>query len=312
MTSSKERLIFLPGGREEVSSRPAQRLDQSSRTIPKSATGYTKSCFLTEKLDTLDSQSASPKWLVQDVAARLPNGAPQEGSDSPVSFFHILERLKTTPREGWRRFGKKNGESISDHMYRMAMMAMFAPEPLRGLLDIQRCTNMALIHDMAEALVGDITPVEGISKEEKNRRETTTMDFLTKNILGNVEGGRIAQNIRSLWQEYEDGVTLESKFVHDLDKIELILQMVEYERASACKCDLGEFTWVHCKIILPETKAWAKTILDEREELWGGREHVSYTAIEDPEDIMEMMLGKSYQTKANNTRQNGTKSNGSS
>lgn len=141
---------------------------------------------------------------------------------------------------------------------------------------------MALIHDMAEALVGDITPVEGIPKFEKNHRESTTMEFLTRNLLGNVGGGELATKIREIWQEYEDAETLESKFVHDIDKVELLLQMVEYERARGCKCDLGEITWVTCRIILPEIRSWADIILAEREELWGGREHVSYTAIQDP------------------------------
>lgn len=159
---------------------------------------------------------------------------------------------------------------------------MFAPKSLASSIDIQHCVKMALIHDMAEALVGDITPVEGVTKTEKNWRESTTMDYLTKNILGNVNDGYVGDDIRAIWQEYEDGETLESKFVHDIDKIELILQMVEYERTSQCKCDLGEMTWVTCKITLPEIREWAQAILQEREELWGGQEHVSYTPIGDP------------------------------
>src|ERR1700733_8975752 len=51
---------------------------------------------------------------------------------TPLALFHLLERLKTTKREGWRRFGVDRCESISDHMYRMAMLANFAPAPLRA------------------------------------------------------------------------------------------------------------------------------------------------------------------------------------
>lgn len=262
-----------------------------SHTKPKSTT----TCVEVEPQTPRNSGSIDGSrklWLVEDAATKLTGGSPIEGSNSPIPFFHILERLKTTPRAGWRRFGVTQGESISDHMYRMAMMTLFAPKSLAGKIDITRCTKMALLHDIAESIVGDITPVEGISKIEKNRRESTTMDYLTKNILGNVEDGKIAEEMREIWQEYEDAETLESKFVHDIDKIELILQMVEYERANACKIDLGEFSWVTCKILFPEMKEWTKTILEEREELWAGSEHVSYTAIEDPAVVMATMLAK--------------------
>ena len=44
-------------------------------------------------------------WTVDKVVKELPTEAPAEGSSSPLAFFHMLERLKTTKREGWRRFG---------------------------------------------------------------------------------------------------------------------------------------------------------------------------------------------------------------
>jgi putative hydrolases of HD superfamily len=206
-------------------------------------------------------------WSVQAVLAELPN-APQEGSSSPIPYFHYLERLKVEKREGWRRFGIDRGESIADHMYRMSMITMLAPPSLSSKLDMGRCIKMALVHDMAEGLVGDLTPVDGIPKPEKNRREAGTMDWIANNLLGKVHGGLPGKDLRAAWQEYEDSETLESKFVHDVDKIELILQMVEYERAYKCTIDLSEFSWVAKKLSLDEMKAWAKEILTEREALW--------------------------------------------
>ncbi|MCJ1479369.1 hypothetical protein MMC13_008054 [Lambiella insularis] len=196
---------------------------------------------------------------------------PSQEPTSPVPFFHLLERLKTTPREGWRRFNIDNGESISDHMYRMSIITMLAPTSLSSQLDVPRCTKMALIHDMAESLVGDITPVDNVSKKEKCRRETTSMHYLTTHLLGKVErGGKEAGNdMRKIWQEYEDNKTLEAKFVHDVDKLELVLQMVEYEKRYG-KLDLGEFAWVAEKIVLKEVKMWCAEILQEREQYWEG------------------------------------------
>lgn len=193
---------------------------------------------------------------------------PQTNTSSPVPFFHLLERLKTTKREGWRRFGIVHGESISDHMYRMSILTMLAPASLSSRINVPHCTRMALIHDMAEALVGDITPVDGIAKPEKNRREAETMEYICKDLLGKVGGGLTGQDIRAIWQEYEDSETLESKYVHDIDKVELLLQMMEYERSHQGNIDLGEFSWVAQKIVLPEVKSWCDDILQERAEFW--------------------------------------------
>lgn len=192
----------------------------------------------------------------------------QTDSSSPVPFFHALERLKTTKREGWRRFGIDHGESIADHMYRMSILTMLAPPQLASRLNVAHCTKMALVHDMAELLVGDITPVDGVPKDEKSRREAATMDYLCKGLLGRVHGGLPGDEIRRVWQEYEDGQTLESKFVHDIDKMELIVQMVEYERAHEGRIDLGEFSWVQTQIVLPEVQAWAADLMGERAEFW--------------------------------------------
>ena len=124
----------------------------------------------------------------------------------------------------------------------MSIITMLCPPSLSSKLDIANCTRMALIHDMAESLVGDITPVDGVSKGEKSRREAEPMDYLCEGLLGHVDGGKQGQKIREIWQEYEDSETLESKFVHDVDKMELLLQMMEYERSHQGRIDLGEFS----------------------------------------------------------------------
>ncbi|KAI9797913.1 MAG: hypothetical protein M1825_005682 [Sarcosagium campestre] len=217
------------------------------------------------------SQSTGEPWSVESKLSSLRESPPKTQTTSPVPFFHMLTRLKTTKREGWRRFNITDGESISDHMYRMALITMFAPPSLSARLDIARCTKMALVHDMAELLVGDITPVDNISKQEKSRRESTTMDYLTTSLLGNVGGGVAGEDIRAVWEEYETGDTLESKFVHDVDKVELLLQMLEYEQASGANTDLGEFAWVATRVVLPEVKQWCEEILDARRELWRSR-----------------------------------------
>lgn len=53
-------------------------------------------------------------------------------------------------------------ESISDHMYRMSVITMLCPPEEK--IDKDRCIKLAIIHDMAEALVGDITPRDNVPK----------------------------------------------------------------------------------------------------------------------------------------------------
>ncbi|KAK5725044.1 hypothetical protein LTR17_013335 [Elasticomyces elasticus] len=219
------------------------------------------------------------EWTPETVLSTLPE-RPKTDTPSPVPFFHALTLLKTTPREGWRRFGINDGESISDHMYRMSIITLLCPPSLATTLDIPRCTRMALVHDMAEALVGDITPIDGVSKPEKSRREAETMDYLCSGLLGRVGGGvagkagLAGEGIREAWQEYEDGLTRESVFVHDVDKVELLLQMVEYEKEKDGQLDLGEFAWVAKRIAMPEVKEWAEEILQERKVFWESKGEV--------------------------------------
>ena len=153
-------------------------------------------------------------------------------------------------------------------MYRMSIITMLAPKALASKLDIRHCTKMALVHDMAELLVGDITPVDNVPKAEKARREAETMDFLCNKLLGGEEEQEPGAEIRAIFEEYENGETPESKFVHDVDKVELLLQMVEYEKQGGGARDLGEFSNVAKKLYLDEMKDWCREILKERVEFW--------------------------------------------
>ncbi len=63
----------------------------------------------------------------------------------------------------------ENTESIADHMYRMSIMAQCIKD---SSIDKFKAIKMALVHDMAEAITGDITPADGISFKEKNSLET--------------------------------------------------------------------------------------------------------------------------------------------
>uniref|UniRef100_A0A8C6ZWX7 HD domain containing 2 n=1 Tax=Nothoprocta perdicaria TaxID=30464 RepID=A0A8C6ZWX7_NOTPE len=105
------------------------------------------------------------------------------GARGLLQFLRLVGQLKRVPRTGWVLRKVERPESVSDHMYRMAVMALAAGD---ASLDKGRCVRLALVHDMAECIVGDIAPADNVPKEEKHRREekkTTTKWVLTPAVL---------------------------------------------------------------------------------------------------------------------------------
>lgn len=153
----------------------------------------------------------------------------------------------------------KEPESIGDHMYRMGIMALVVPD-IPGI-DRDRCIKIALVHDIAEAIVGDITPSDGVPKAEKSRMEREALDQMCA-LLG--EPSR-AKEIHELWMEYEENSTPEAKIVKDFDKVEMILQAMEYEKEQGH--DLEEFFQSTAgKFQTDVGKAWAAEIVSRRKQ----------------------------------------------
>ncbi|XP_031121961.1 HD domain-containing protein 2 homolog isoform X1 [Ipomoea triloba] len=195
-------------------------------------------------------------------APRMSTEAAASSSSSPspssaIDFLTLCRRLKTTKRAGWVLRDVQGPESIADHMYRMGVMALISAD-LPGV-DRDKCVKMAIVHDIAEAIVGDITPSDGISKAEKSRREREAIEDMCK-LLG---GGPRAKEIKDLWLEYEECSSLEAKVVKDFDKIEMILQALEYEKEQGK--DLDEFFQSTAgKFQTDVGKAWASEIISRR------------------------------------------------
>lgn len=59
-------------------------------------------------------------------------------------------------------------ESVADHMYRMSMMSFMIADKS---INKDKLMKICLVHDLAEAIVGDITPHQNVSKEEKRKLE---------------------------------------------------------------------------------------------------------------------------------------------
>lgn len=167
-----------------------------------------------------------------------------------LDFFHLIFQLKKTPRTGWvkRNIEPGKAESIADHMYRMAMICMVLP--LGVGVSRERCIMMALVHDLAEAIVGDITPDCGVPEHDKHQMEKEALEEITKDL-----SPESAMLIKGLWGEYEAGSTAEARLVKQVDKFEFALQAWEYGREFA-PLDLWDFVaGVKPKLQDPHLKA---------------------------------------------------------
>ncbi|CAD6944809.1 unnamed protein product [Tilletia caries] len=191
-------------------------------------------------------------------------------AEGVLKFMHRLEMLKKNKRTGWYHHRVANPESISDHMYRMSILAMLCASDDSGL-DVGKCVMLALVHDMAEAEVGDLTPRDNIEKAEKLRREAGAMVYFAYDLLG---GSRAGQRIEALWEEYEARETPESKLVKDLDRFELCLQALEYEREFDTYDLQPFFRGAAGEIGHPIIRAWVRKLADERQQMWAERGRV--------------------------------------
>ena len=133
-------------------------------------------------------------------------------------FLEVLG-LKEVDRAGWKRSGLTNVESVAGHSWGVAFLAMQICPPE---LDRLKVIEMAVCHDVAEVRVGDITPHDGISAEEKVRIETEAMLSLSK-------GFPRGDHMLELYREYEVGETAEARFLKLCDKLDMAFQSYVYQ-----------------------------------------------------------------------------------
>ncbi|HJU14292.1 MAG TPA: HD domain-containing protein [Candidatus Nitrosotalea sp.] len=149
-------------------------------------------------------------------------------------FFHVVSELKKTQRKGWKeKVGIEKPESVADHSYGVAVMAMVFSDI--ESLDASKTMRMALLHDLAESITGDFMPGE-VSKESKREVEAQAMKELLSKLPPNLE-----QSYTKIWQEYLDGKSREAALLHEIDKLEMALQASKYFGEGFSMEKLGEF-----------------------------------------------------------------------
>jgi putative hydrolases of HD superfamily len=167
--------------------------------------------------------------------------------DPVLASFYRLMRLKRLYRQGWLKRGIPTGicESVAEHSFGTALLGLLLTARGRrnqagtgvgkeaastaaavathaaGELDPAKVVLMALVHEMGESYAGDITPVDGIGKDEKLRLEREAID---RSLAGHPE----AAWFLSLWEDFEEGGSAEARYVRELDRLEMGLEAALY------------------------------------------------------------------------------------
>lgn len=133
-----------------------------------------------------------------------------------LEFLRQAERLKNVLRTSWTSGGQQ--ESTASHTWRLCLMALVLGEQF-PTLDHGRLLKLCIVHDLGEAIHGDIPAIHQDANAPKAHQER--QDLLTL-VAPLPEATK--QMMVDLWDEYEAAATPEAKVAKALDKLETIMQ----------------------------------------------------------------------------------------
>lgn len=139
-----------------------------------------------------------------------------------VSLFGFLAQagdLKDTLRSGFTNAGSQ--ESTAEHCWRLGLMVVVLEPYLQGY-DVTKMLKMALIHDLGEAVTGDVPAIHQTGDPaERREAERQALEQLTSPLDKD-----LGTTMRQIAEEYDEGASREAAFMKGLDKLETIFQHV--------------------------------------------------------------------------------------
>lgn len=133
-----------------------------------------------------------------------------------LDFLRAAERLKDVLRSARTSTGRE--ESTAEHSWRLCLMAMIFADQLPEL-DWRKVLELCIVHDLGEAIHGDVPATEQAASPDKSVRERQDLLMLTRML-----DAAARETIVSRWDEYEAAASPEAKAVKALDKLETLLQ----------------------------------------------------------------------------------------
>ncbi|HEU4883805.1 MAG TPA: HD domain-containing protein [Longimicrobium sp.] len=133
-----------------------------------------------------------------------------------LEFLRAAEKLKSTHRSAWTSEGQP--ESVAEHTWRLCLMALVLKDGVPGV-DFAQLVKMCIIHDLGEAIGGDIPAIHQVPGQSKADNERADLLQLLQPLPE-----RLQAEITGLWDEYEAAASPEAKLAKALDKLETIMQ----------------------------------------------------------------------------------------
>ncbi|MEO1290973.1 MAG: HD domain-containing protein [Chloroflexota bacterium] len=140
----------------------------------------------------------------------------QNDAHNILHFLQEAERLKNVYRTSWTSDGHQ--ESTASHTWRLCLMALVVERYLPEI-NIAKLLKLCVIHDLGEAIHGDIPAIYQSEDSQKSITERADLLQLTQSLPP-----AIRQDIIDLWDEYEHATSPEAKVAKALDKLETLLQ----------------------------------------------------------------------------------------
>lgn len=147
------------------------------------------------------------------------------------NLLYYTEILKHLERQGWKQKNIPKVETVASHSWQMAMLALFLLNHTNEQYDFNKIIQLCLIHDLAESIIGDITPKE---KSYKNKK------IIEQEAMQKISTDTNFPLLYELFIEYEEKQTKEAKLANDLDQIDMYMQSLAYEKKYSNQ-DLEEF-----------------------------------------------------------------------
>jgi putative hydrolase of HD superfamily len=147
--------------------------------------------------------------------------------DPLYTFWKYAVTLKREPRKGWQKRVEGRVESVADHSFAVALLALYEGE--RRGYDMEKILKLALIHDLEEAIIGDLTPRDkahrGATRVQRDRERAI------RELLSELPAKSRPAYLR-LWTDLRERRSKESRLVHQLDKVEMAFQANEYGKRT--------------------------------------------------------------------------------
>jgi 5'-deoxynucleotidase YfbR-like HD superfamily hydrolase len=137
-----------------------------------------------------------------------------------LEFILEIDRLKGVLRQSYLIDSDRH-ENSAEHSWHLAVAAMVLAEHAKEKVDVSKVIQMVLVHDLVEIDAGDTFIYDDAANVGKAAREQEAA-----NRLFGLLPDEQAQTFMTLWREFEDRQTPESKFAFALDRLMPILHNV--------------------------------------------------------------------------------------